>query len=276
MVPVTGGTATLTPDQLAGLSLTPPADFSGKIALNVTATSTDGTDTAVTSETLNVSVTAVADAPVLNVADAAGLEDQVIALNIDAALTDSGETLSVTLGNIPDGAVLTLADGTVVPVTGGTATLTPDQLAGLNLTPPADFSGKIALNVTATSTDGTDTATTSGTLNVSVTAGRRRAGTERRRCGRPGRPGHRPQHRRGAHRQRRDLVSKYRQHPGRLGSHSRRRHGGAGHRRRGDPDAGPADRPQPDAAGRLLGQDRPQCNRNLDGRNRYRRHVGKL
>ncbi|MEQ9555125.1 MAG: hypothetical protein RIG67_05100, partial [Rhodospirillales bacterium] len=170
VVPVTDGAATLIPDQLAGLNLTPPADFSGKIALDVTATSTDGTDSATTSGTLNVSVTAVADAPVLNVTDATGLEDQAIALNIDAALTDAGETLSVTIGNIPEGSVLTLADGTVVPITAGAATLTPEQLAGLNLTPPADFSGKIALDVTATSTDGTDTATTSGTLNVSVTA----------------------------------------------------------------------------------------------------------
>ena len=169
-VTIAGGTATLTPDQLAGLNLTPPADFSGEIALDVTATSTDGTDTAATSGTLNVSVTAVADAPVLNVADTAGLEDQAIALNIDAALTDSGETLSVTIGNIPEGSVLTMADGTVVPVTGGTATLSPDQLTGLSLTPPTDFSGDIALEITATSTDGTDTAVTSGTLNVSVTA----------------------------------------------------------------------------------------------------------
>ncbi|MEQ9556994.1 MAG: calcium-binding protein, partial [Rhodospirillales bacterium] len=170
VVPVTGGTATLTPDQLSGLNLTPPADFAGEIALDVTATSTDGTDMATTSGTLNVSVTATADAPTLDLTDAAGAEDQAIALNIDAALTDAGETLSVTIGNIPEGSVLTLSDGTVVPVTGGTATLTPDQLAGLNLTSPADFSGEIALEVVATSTDGTDTATTSGTLNVSVTA----------------------------------------------------------------------------------------------------------
>ncbi|MEQ9682837.1 MAG: hypothetical protein RLO49_09030, partial [Rhodospirillales bacterium] len=170
VVPVTGGTATLTPDQLSGLNLTPPADFAGEIALDVTATSTDGTDMATTSGTLNVSVTATADAPTLDLTDAAGAEDQAIALNIDAALTDAGETLSVTIGNIPEGSVLTLADGTVVPITAGAATLTPEQLAGLNLTPPADFSGKIALDVTATSTDGTDTATTSGTLNVSVTA----------------------------------------------------------------------------------------------------------
>ncbi|MEQ8503910.1 MAG: tandem-95 repeat protein [Rhodospirillales bacterium] len=169
-VTITGGTATLTPDQLEGLSLTPPADFSGEIALDIVATSTDGSDTATTSGTLNVGVTAVADAPVLTISDATGLEDQAIALNIDAALTDSGETLSVSISNIPEGAVLTLADGTVIPVTGGTTALTPDQLDGLSLTPPADFSGEIALNVTATSTDGTDTDTTSSTLNISVTA----------------------------------------------------------------------------------------------------------
>ena len=169
-VTITGGTAVLTPDQLAGLQLTPPADFSGEIALEVVATSTDGTDTAITSGTLNVSIAAVADAPTLDLTDATGAEDQAIALNIDAALTDSGETLSVSISNIPEGSVLTLADGTVVPITGGTATLSPDQLTGLQLTPPTDFAGDIALDVVATSTDGTDTATTSGTLNVSVTA----------------------------------------------------------------------------------------------------------
>ncbi|HCS69369.1 MAG TPA: hypothetical protein DIW51_05305, partial [Rhodospirillaceae bacterium] len=150
----------------------PPADFSGEIALDVVATSTDGTDTATTSGTLNVAVTAVADAPTLDLTDTSGNEDTAIALDIQSALTDTdgSETLSVTIGNIPEGSVLTMADGTVVPITGGTASLTPDQLAGLSLTPPADFSGDIPLSVTATSTDGTDTAVTSGTLNVNVTA----------------------------------------------------------------------------------------------------------
>ncbi|MBX2805869.1 MAG: hypothetical protein KTR19_07850, partial [Hyphomicrobiales bacterium] len=57
------GTWTLTPDQLGGLTITPPQDFSGEIELTVAATSTDGTDTATTTETLTVDVTAVADAP---------------------------------------------------------------------------------------------------------------------------------------------------------------------------------------------------------------------
>ena len=170
VMPVTGGTATLTPNQLQGLSLTPPADFSGEIALNVTATSTDGTDTATTSGTLNVGVTAVADAPVLTISDATGLEDQAIALDIQSALTDTdgSETLSVTIGNIPEGAVLTLADGTIIPIEAGVAVLSPDQLDGLVLTPPTNFSGLIDLSVTATSTDGTDTATTTEILNVNL------------------------------------------------------------------------------------------------------------
>ncbi|HBT42257.1 MAG TPA: hypothetical protein DEB21_09630 [Rhodospirillaceae bacterium] len=102
-------------------------------------------------------------------ADATGLEDQPIALSIDAALTDGGETLNVTIADIPEGALLTLADGSNVTVIGGTATLTPAQLTGLSLTPPEDFSGDIALGVTATSLDGLDAAVQSGILNVTVT-----------------------------------------------------------------------------------------------------------
>ena len=38
--------------------------------------------------------------------------------------------------------------------------LTPAQLAGLTLTPPADFAGTINLTASVTATDGTDTETT--------------------------------------------------------------------------------------------------------------------
>jgi hypothetical protein len=55
------------------------------------------------------------------------------------------------------------ADGEAVTVTDGTATLTPDQLDSLVITPPANSSDDFQLTVTATSTDGSDTATTSGT-----------------------------------------------------------------------------------------------------------------
>ena len=53
-----------------------------------------------------------ADAPDLNLSDAAGTEDQPIPLDISAALTgtDGSESLSVTLSGIPDGAVLKSGD----------------------------------------------------------------------------------------------------------------------------------------------------------------------
>ncbi|WP_417828058.1 beta strand repeat-containing protein, partial [Thalassospira sp.] len=159
------GTVTLTPAELTGLTITPPADFSGDLDLTVTATSTDGADTASTSQNLNVDVAPVADTPTLAVTPAAGNEDSPIALDIASNLTDSDEVLSVTISDIPAGA--TLSAGTVNP--DGTVTLTPAELTGLTITPPADFSGDFDLTVTATSTDGTDTASTSQNLNVDVT-----------------------------------------------------------------------------------------------------------
>ncbi|WP_420732344.1 hypothetical protein, partial [Hwanghaeella sp. 1Z406] len=131
-VTVTDGVATLTPAQLANLTITPPANSSDDFDLTVTATSTDGSDTATTTATLPVSVNGVADAPTLSTEAASGSEDTAIALDISSALTDDSETLSVEISGIPDGAVLT-ADGEAVTVTDGVATLTPAQLANLTI-----------------------------------------------------------------------------------------------------------------------------------------------
>ena len=46
----------------------------------------------------------------------------------------------------------------------GSVTLTPDQLAGLTVTPPEDSTDDFTLIVTATSTDGSDTASTTALL----------------------------------------------------------------------------------------------------------------
>ncbi|NQV84683.1 MAG: hypothetical protein HQ494_12790, partial [Rhodospirillales bacterium] len=151
-----------------GLTVTPAADSDADFALTVTATSTDGADTATSTSTINVTVDAVADAPTLNTADAAGAEDTAIALDISSALTDTdgSETLSVTIAGVPAGA--TLSAGTLN--TDGTWTLSPDQLTGLTVTPAADSDADFALTVTATSTDGADTATSTSTINVTVDA----------------------------------------------------------------------------------------------------------
>ncbi|MCC4242762.1 hypothetical protein, partial [Thalassospira povalilytica] len=107
------GTVTLTAGELAGLTITPPEDFSGSFDLTVTATSSDGADTASITDTLSVTVDPVADAPTLSVDPASGNEDSAIALDITAGLTDADETLSVTISDIPAGS--TLSAGTVNP-----------------------------------------------------------------------------------------------------------------------------------------------------------------
>ncbi|MEQ9488229.1 MAG: type I secretion C-terminal target domain-containing protein [Alphaproteobacteria bacterium] len=160
------GSVTLTADQLNGLTITPAANDSSDFTLAVTATSTDGDDTATTTGSVSVSIAADADAPTLTVNDAAGTEDQAIALDLSAALTDASETLSITISDIPNGA--TLSAGTVNP--DGSVTLTADQLDGLTITPAANDSSDFTLAVTATSMDGDDTATTTGSIAVSVAA----------------------------------------------------------------------------------------------------------
>ncbi|HUT48382.1 MAG TPA: Ig-like domain-containing protein, partial [Alphaproteobacteria bacterium] len=163
-----GGVWTLTPAQLAGLTITPPADSDVDFTLTVTATSTDGADTADTVDTIDVTVDAVADAPTVTVADVSGVEDTAIALNIASALTDTdgSESLAVTVAGVPAGA--SLSAGT--DQGGGVWTLTPAQLAGLTITPPADSDVDFTLTVTstATETDGGDTADTVDTMTVTV------------------------------------------------------------------------------------------------------------
>lgn len=169
-ITVTDGVAELSPDQLAGLTITPPADSDADFELTVTATSVEGNVSDPT--TVPVSVAAVADAPVVTTNDAAGLEDTAIAIDISSALsdTDGSESItSVSISGIPEGATL-MAGTDEVAVTDGTAQLTADQLGSLSLLPPVNFSGDIPLSVTAVSTeaDGGSTATGSGSVVVSV------------------------------------------------------------------------------------------------------------
>ncbi|HCW68967.1 MAG TPA: hypothetical protein DHR80_17555, partial [Thalassospira lucentensis] len=158
------GTWSLTPEQLEGLTITPADDFSGEINLAVLVSTTDGDDTAVVMEELTVDVGGTADAPTLDVADASGTEDSAIAISIDAGLTDSSETLTVTISGVPDGAILSAGTDNG----DGTWTLSSGDLESLTITPAGDFSGSFDLGVTAQSADGDDVATTSGSITVDV------------------------------------------------------------------------------------------------------------
>ena len=160
------GTYTLTSAQLSGLTLTPPANYAGTLALTVTATTTENGTTASVAATLPVAVAGIAFAPVLTVAPAVGIEDAPIALTVAAALPniDVNESLSVTIGNLPAGATLSAG----VHNADGSYTLTAAQLTGLTLTPPTHFNGALDLTVTATNSENGTTATTAATLPVTV------------------------------------------------------------------------------------------------------------
>ena len=176
LIAITAGVAILSPDQLQNLTIEPPsnsdADFT--LGVEVTATETDGGGSASVSQSLVVAVTGVADQPDVNVTRAIGEVDETVALDITAALvdTDGSETLSVTIDNIPDGAVLSAGMGTRQDNPDGTfnITLTPAELQGLTLTPPLGDDADFTLTVTGTATEANgDTAATVVNLNVTVT-----------------------------------------------------------------------------------------------------------
>ena len=163
------GTWTLTQSDLDNLRLTPAADDSSDFTLAVTATTTeaDGDSTSVNAS-LNINIQGVADLPELDVASVTGQQDTSFALDIASALNDSdgSETLSITISNVPNGAVFS----TGVDNGDGSWTFTPRQLEGLNITPPPNFAGELDLTVTATAieADG-DMSIANASLTVTVT-----------------------------------------------------------------------------------------------------------
>ena len=176
----TSNSVTLTPAQLEGLTITPPADSSDDFQLTITATAQEtdpdtGDVTTATSApaTLDVTVQGVADGAQVADTTATGAEDTAIPLTIDVTEldTDGSETLSVTLSNIPEGALLT-RNGEPLEIVNGSVTLAEGELDGLEITPPADFSGNFDITVSATTTDEGDVSeTTTGTISVDVAGG---------------------------------------------------------------------------------------------------------
>ena len=137
---------------------------------NFTYTITDG-DGDTSSATVSINVTdGTAQEPELVVGDAVGYEDNAIPLNIDASLTDTdgSESLSVTISGVPEGA--TLSAGT--DNGDGTWTLEEGDLDGLTVTPPTDSDIDFDLSISVTSTESAtgDTSTVETTFTVEVDA----------------------------------------------------------------------------------------------------------
>jgi hypothetical protein len=169
------GSWTLTPAQLAGLTLSSDGEVQ-HFALNVRGTTIDGGITDVSTATVNVSITPVADTPTLTIggsgltATVSGNEDTAIALPIQAALAPgeahADAVLSLKITGVPAGAILSAG----IHNADGSWTLTPAQLSGLTLTGDGEAQ-HFDLTVTARTVDGGDAATAaslSGTLHVNV------------------------------------------------------------------------------------------------------------
>ena len=168
---VVDGRATLSAVELDRLTITPPAHSDEDFVLTVTTLARDGAaETVSTSARLTVVVTPVSDAPLVTALASAGFEDADIPLLLTAALVDPSEVLSVRIGGIPAGAVLS-NDAGVLATSGGAVTLTGAQLAGLRIRPPLNSDADFELTITATSQDGgAPAAVTTAVLPVIVTA----------------------------------------------------------------------------------------------------------
>jgi hypothetical protein len=154
------GSWTLTPDQLAGLTLTAGEVPTTPVTLTVTATNTSGT-TASASQTIALTVNPVA--PKLSApASLTVIEDGSVPLGISVATADTNDTVSVTIAGVPSDASLSAGTNNG----GGSWTLTPAQLAGLTLN-----AGEVAtttLFVAATNTEGATATSSTQTIPLTV------------------------------------------------------------------------------------------------------------
>jgi hypothetical protein len=147
------------------LTFEPDAHWSGETSLRFSAS--DGDLWSESQGEFGIAVTGVADDAVLTAGDVSGFEDSPIALDLSASVTDTdgSETVSVTVSGVPEGASLSAG----VDNGDGSWTLSVDEIDGVEITPPSNFSGEFDLTATATTTDDSgDTASVVSTFTVSV------------------------------------------------------------------------------------------------------------
>ena len=145
-----------------------------------TAPGTGKTATKTFTRSINLIVTPINNCAAVVAPDQAGLEDNIIPLTgLSALLNDNDgcETISVTLSQVPDGAVITDAAGQPLPYNGNEQWQIPASLISdtgaiqtLNFQPPKDFSGTINLKLNAFSheTSLTEVCTDSVAFAISV------------------------------------------------------------------------------------------------------------
>lgn len=148
------------------LVITPGLHRHGGTQISIGVTDKSGKTT---TKQFTLTVTAVADAPIVSTQPASGPEDTQIPLSFSAVLVDADGSESITsyqVENVPAGA--TLSAGTNLG--GGLWTLIPAQLAGITILPPLNFVGQFTLRIRATSQESSNSSQTeSATKDLVVT-----------------------------------------------------------------------------------------------------------
>ena len=170
------------------LKVVGPEDYAGAMKVTVSARAAESgvPSSPYISNNFTVNLSAVAEAPTLtvsNITDA--VEDAAKALNASITMEavdkdGSDELVSVQITGLSfesNGATLQaaivdiLGNSVGIPDGSGGVTLTKAQYdAGVKLQPPANYFGDIAIGVTATTRDGTSTASSTQNLTVSFAA----------------------------------------------------------------------------------------------------------
>ncbi|PLX85489.1 MAG: hypothetical protein C0617_04130 [Desulfuromonas sp.] len=147
-----GGSWTLIPAELAGLSITPPANSNVDFTLEVTghATRISDNEPCNCSGVLDVDVVGVADLPLLNASNSFTLDYYTGDLDLSAFLTDldGSETLVVTITDVPAGSTFSAG----IDHGGGMWTFDPADLPGLKFKPAQAQSYKVSYMLTITAT----------------------------------------------------------------------------------------------------------------------------
>ncbi|RKK01669.1 hypothetical protein D6Z83_23770, partial [Pseudoroseomonas wenyumeiae] len=153
------GSWTLTPADLVGLTLTPPRDFSGPIALTFRARALDHDNSSAvttTAFTVQVQVRGVADAPLLRTGPVAGEEDSAIALHATALTTDTDGSESIIafrLADVPEGAVVRASGAVLARQPDGSVLVSAAAMGSLTITPPPDSDRDFTLRISAISAE---------------------------------------------------------------------------------------------------------------------------
>ncbi|MEM7252638.1 MAG: hypothetical protein AAF493_14580, partial [Pseudomonadota bacterium] len=166
------GTWSMSSEALNGLTITPPQDFAGQLALSLTGVSIEmDTGAIAMTEALGfvVDVTGVADSPSIDAMNASTFEDTAVAIVLNAQLadTDGSEVMSAVFSNVPDGGSFSAG----VKLANGDWEVSGDAFEGLMFTPPVNASGAFDLNVELRATEtGGDVSTVTDAIRVDVSA----------------------------------------------------------------------------------------------------------